>query len=142
MRVLIVLALLVSLTACSSLVPAKEPPQLDATAGAPIIITDEIVDAGLFTVDYPDGWRVVKLSIAGEPITLIFVAPETQDTWIKVSEASFLIPESTIDPNYYEHLDSLSRNDKTVYLQGQFPIEQREEFDAIYQQVLQSIQFR
>jgi hypothetical protein len=142
MKILMLLGFLIALMACSSLVPAKVPPQLAATAGMSILITDEIVDAGWFTVNYPDGWRVVKLSIAGEALHLSFVAPNTNSTWIELSESGFLIPDITLDPNLYERLDRVTYRGKTVYLWGRSPIEEREAFDVIFQQVMESIEFR
>jgi hypothetical protein len=142
MKILMLLGLSIALMTCSSLVPANVPPQLAATAGVRILITDEIVDAGWFIVNYPDGWRVVKSSIAAESLTLTFAATDDRHCWIKISEEPFAIAEGTPDPNYYERMDTVDFLDKSLYLWGHCPIEEREAFDAIYQQVMESIQFR
>ncbi|MEO1644801.1 MAG: hypothetical protein AAFR67_06415 [Chloroflexota bacterium] len=64
------------LTACGSLVPATTPPQLEHTPGVPISITDERITTPGFTVDYPDGWRVIKTSIAEAPLEFVFASPD------------------------------------------------------------------
>jgi len=56
-------------------VPAKVPPQLDATPGPAVVITEQEYDAGAFKVRYPAGWRVIS-SAAGSPATVIFASPD------------------------------------------------------------------
>jgi hypothetical protein len=56
-------------------VPAKVPPQLAATPGAAVVITEQEYDAGAFKVRYPAGWRVIT-SAATSPTTVIFAAPD------------------------------------------------------------------
>lgn len=63
--------------ACSPLVPATTPPQLDHTPGAFVIVTEDTFDGGIFRVDYPSSWRIVKTSIAGaENLQVVFVSPD------------------------------------------------------------------
>ncbi len=63
--------------ACAPIVPATTPPQLEHTPGAFVIVTNETFDAGVFRVDYPQSWRVVKTSIASTPlIQVVFVTPD------------------------------------------------------------------
>ena len=67
----------VLLNACAPLVPATAPPQLQHTPGAFVIVTDTRFDAGLFQVDYPKSWRVVKTSIAAaHHLQIVFAAPD------------------------------------------------------------------
>lgn len=138
MRFLVFLSVLLLTAACASLVPATTPPQLEATAGIPILIDDETIDAGSFSLNYPDGWRVVKLSLAGDPISFALVAPEDNDTQIQVSERAFTIAE--IPPGYYERFNSVEGNGKIIYLWGQFPIASRTDYDPIFESVSNSIQ--
>ena len=56
-------------------VPAKLPPQLAATPGAEIIITEQEYDAGAFKVRYPPEWRVIT-SAATSPTAVIFASPD------------------------------------------------------------------
>jgi hypothetical protein len=149
MKILMLLCFLIALMACSSLVPANVPPQLAATAGVSILITDEIVDAGWFTVNYPDGWRIVKLSTTEMPIYLVFAAPDVESQSlsnrgmiIDISETVIGRVDVTADASVYERFDTVSQGERSVYLRGQAPIEKREAFDAIFQQVMESIQFR
>lgn len=64
------------LAGCGALLPARPPSQLVNTPGAPIIISEGNIDAGVFRVDYPSAWRVVKLNEAGGGLHLSFVAPD------------------------------------------------------------------
>jgi hypothetical protein len=126
------------ISACSSIIPATTPPQLDYTPDEAIVITDETVDTGIFQVDYPDGWRVVKISVTGNPIELVFASPEGE-MWIKISEIPIFIAESTPDPNIYERSEIIEIQSWSVYTQGQTLLERSEEFDEIYERVLASI---
>ena len=74
-RVLSILLLFAS--ACSSLVPATQPPQLQHTPGAFVTLSETHFDAGIFELDYPSTWRVVKLSSADAGyLKVAFVAPD------------------------------------------------------------------
>lgn len=68
---------LLSACACSPLVPAAKPPQLQHTPGAFVTVGETRFDAGIFQLDYPSNWRVVKLSTANtNAIKVAFVAPD------------------------------------------------------------------
>lgn len=73
--------LLLLLSAC---IPARTPEQLAHTPGPAVQVMDSLYNAGVFEVRIPDGWRVVT-SAAGDPIRVIFVAPE-DDALIMVGE--------------------------------------------------------
>lgn len=139
MRQILIILLLLILTACRSLIPATTPPQLEYTPGVAITVTDKTVYTPMFQVDYPDGWRVVKISIAGDPIELVFSSVE-DDMWIKISEQPISIAEGTVDPNIHERLESVEITGNKIYTQGQAPEEKREIFDEIYRHVLDSIE--
>ncbi len=66
------LALMTVLAAC---VPARTPPQLDATPGPVFTVTDNHYTNSAFTVTRPPGWRVIS-SGADAPPGVIFVAPD------------------------------------------------------------------
>lgn len=69
--------LLLFASACSSLAPAKTPPQIQHTPGAFVIISRNYFDAGNFQLEYPANWRVVKLSTAdSKSLKIAFVAPD------------------------------------------------------------------
>ncbi len=63
---------LLVLAAC---VPARTPPQLDATPGPSFTVTAETYTNIAFTVARPPGWRVIS-SGADAPPGVIFVAPD------------------------------------------------------------------
>jgi hypothetical protein len=56
-------------------VPIDKPPQLTFTPGASFVVTDETFDAGVFRVNYPQGWRVIT-GQASAPPSVIFAAPD------------------------------------------------------------------
>jgi len=66
------LVLMAVLTAC---VPARTPPQLDATPGPAFTVTDTRYTNSAFTVVRPPGWRVISPG-ADAPPSVIFVAPD------------------------------------------------------------------
>jgi hypothetical protein len=81
----IVLSLLIG--ACAPIVPATTPPQLKHTPGAFVVVTDDTFDAGVFRVDYPQSWRVVKTSIASTSlIQVVFVAPDESSITLTQTE--------------------------------------------------------
>lgn len=64
-------------SACSPLAPAATPPQLRHTPGAFVTVSETRFDAGIFRLDYPSTWRVVKLSTAeSNYLRVAFVAPD------------------------------------------------------------------
>jgi ABC-type transport system substrate-binding protein len=138
MRKFSIMLLIFTLAACRSIIPATTPAQLQYTPALVITINEETVFTPIFQVDYPDGWRVVKISIAGEPIELVFASPD-DEMWIKISEQAIPIFEGTLDPNIQERLEIVEIDGTKIYTQGQSPIEKRELFDEIYQHVLDSI---
>lgn len=144
MRFLLLFVLLIALLACSSLVPANAPLQLNATAGAPIVINDEYVDAGAFTVDYPDGWRVVKLSLAGDPIRLTFVASD-ETMRIDIREGSnpeiCQIPEGTPEFGSYYLTACPNNGEAYFHVEGYAGDEDRVLFDEIFASLVDSIRF-
>ena len=141
MRQISFILLILILSACRSIVPATSPPQLDYTPDFGIVVSDETVVTDSFQVDYPDGWRVVKISIAGEPLELVFASLD-DSMWIKVAEVPISILEETPDPNIYKRLETLEIGGIKIYTQGQSSIEARTIFDESYQHVLDSIRIR
>ncbi|MCY3572885.1 MAG: hypothetical protein OXG92_14890 [Chloroflexi bacterium] len=74
-RALLVCALLM-LAGCGALLPAQPPAQLANTPGAPIVVSRGSIETGVFRVEYPPAWRVVKLNEAGGGLHLSFIAPD------------------------------------------------------------------
>jgi len=121
------------LSACAPLIPATTPPQLQHTPGAFVSLDDEIFDAGVFQVDYPDGWRVVKISVAAAPLQVVFVSPDESMT-LTLSQAP--LPATQAGTNTYTRHNSI---EDTIFIRGTAPIESRAEFDLIYEHVLESL---
>ena len=77
------------LSACAPIIPATTPPQLEHEPGAFVVVTDKRFDAGLFRVDYPKSWRVVKTSIAAaDHLQVVFVAPDSST--VTLTQADFV----------------------------------------------------
>ena len=69
--------ILCALAACAPLVPATEPPQIKNTPGAFVVVTDKTFDAGLFRLEFPRSWSVIKTSQAfNDHIQVVFLAPD------------------------------------------------------------------
>jgi hypothetical protein len=66
-----------ALVACAPLVPARLPLYIRNTPGAVVVVTDKQFDAGLFRLEFPRTWSVVKASPADvDHIHVIFSAPD------------------------------------------------------------------
>jgi hypothetical protein len=133
-----VFLLLIALTACQPLVPATTPPQLEHTPGAFVSVTDDSYDAGVFRVRYPEGWRVVKTSIAGAPMEVVFVSPDEEMT-IRLSEAAFDAPEP--DDERFTRYEQRTLNNTagiTLYARAESPLSRRDELQTLFQRVVQS----
>ena len=65
------------LAACSSLVPATAPPQLQHTPGAYIIISNGHVKTSRYQLEYPKSWQLVKQSASdADNLQLDLIAPD------------------------------------------------------------------
>ena len=96
MSYLRIIILSIYVGACSPIVPATTPPQLEYTPGAFVVVTDEMFDAGIFRVDYPKSWRVVKTSIAStNMIQVVFVAPDESSVTLTQVESG----DNTLNDN-------------------------------------------
>lgn len=128
-----------SIAACTPLIPATTPPQLESTAGAFISLDAEGFDAGNFRVDYPDGWRVVKTSVATAPLEVVFAAPDN-DMTIRILEGLHDLPESTPDSTIYiRHEQRELAENASVTIIGQALIAAQGTFDVIFDNVLESL---
>lgn len=81
--------LLLALAAC---VPAKLPPDFGATPGAAVVVSDQRIQTGGFSVRYPSGWRAITAP-AGEAPFVILAAPDPC-MLIQVSVGSRDLPET------------------------------------------------
>jgi hypothetical protein len=126
------------IAACTPLIPATTPPQLEHTPGAFVTVDDDRFDTGIFRVDYPDGWRIVKTSVASAPLEVVFASPDNSMT-IQIVEGNAPFPESTPDPAIYERWEWIDVSSITVTVIGKAPIETKGEFDLILDRVITSI---
>ncbi|MGJ3237426.1 MAG: hypothetical protein ACFE0Q_01845 [Anaerolineae bacterium] len=138
MQGIMCLLLIALLVACQSLIPATTPPQLQHTAGAPLTITDTHIDANWFSVDYPDGWRVVT-GVAIEPISLVLVAPD--DTFIiRVADARAGCPiPPTPDSNRHQRTVCIGEVGAQVVISGDTAPATRTRYDTFFEMVVNSV---
>ena len=98
---LVLLWSLLALAACASLVPASAPPHIKNTPGASVIVTDNTFDAGLFRLEYPRTWSIVKTSEAASPhLVIYFLAPAGGHVFLQqVEPADYSADEHMALPN-------------------------------------------
>lgn len=136
MRQIVCIVLVLWIAACTPLVPATTPPQLEYTPGAFVTLDDEVFNGGSFRVNYPDGWRVIKISIAAAPLEVIFASPD--DTMlIHLSETP--LPETETPPDTATRHDSIMVDTTVIYMSGQTPRNQAAAFDRLYERVRDSV---
>jgi hypothetical protein len=127
------------IAACTPLIPATTPPQLEHTPGAFVSIDDDHFDAGFFRVDYPDGWRTVKTSVAAAPLEVVFASPDNSMT-IRIVEGDAPFPEATPDVAIHERWEQVELADSvTITVIGAAPLEAQNEFDALFDRVVASV---
>ena len=138
MRFIRILVLL-SIAACTPLIPATTPPQLEYMPGAFVTLDDDYFDAGIFRVDYPDGWRIVKTSVATAPLEVVFASPDNGMT-IRIIEGNTPHPESTVVPGQHERWQWVELSDDvTLTVIGYAPVESKDVFDSVFDSVIASI---
>lgn len=113
----LMLCLVILVTLASILLPARVPanlaPQLEATpVGTFVSITRDTFDAGAWRVDYPRGWRVVKSSVASDPVQVVFVSP---DEALAITISQSPLPDARVhtvgDVNLYLHASATDGDD-------------------------------
>lgn len=132
----IVPLLLLTSAACSSL-PAKIPPQLQHTPGPMLVVGERTLQTAVYQVDPPAGWRIVKSTIASEPIVLVMVAPDESMT-IQIGDEPQ--PPLADDPEMVvqEAVVTLP-NGQQVYMMGQGQREVADLFQAQFASVQRSV---
>lgn len=131
MRFFAALLILLTATTCTSLVPAKTPVQLDHTPGAFISIDEERIHAENFAFSYPQGWRVVKINPAIEPLRFVLVSP---DETMLIEVATTPLPQATPAPDATQSADVVFANGQRLYIRGQGEATHADELAAVYAQ--------
>ena len=128
--------LIVLVGACSSL-PADVPPKLQHTPGPVLVVQERTLQTPSYWIDPPAGWRIVKSTIASDPIVLVLVSPDESMMMNIGEEPAAAFPEN---PDFVQRdtVVTLS-NGQQVYLRGQGKHENAPPFDAIFDAVQSSI---
>ena len=88
----VLIFVLLLLAACS---PRELPPQLSYTPGSPYTLDGHTLTTALYTVEAPDGWRVIA-GPAEDPYTFQFVAPDN-DALIVLSDHAIENPPQPLN---------------------------------------------
>jgi hypothetical protein len=129
--------LLVVVLLVAACVPAKTPPQLEFTPGAYARVDDMTYDAGVFRVDYPGGWRIVKNNIAAAPMSVVFVSPDESMT-ITVQVGA--LENTRFDGDWQTEIETRTvEGGALVTLIGRAPAEQWDAFQQVFQRVVESV---
>ena len=102
-RIASTLLIILAIIGCQPLVPSQSPPQLDNPLGTLVVVTNTTFNAGDFVVDYPHGWRVIKLSEAFAPMQVAFAHPD-EEVVITLTIVDELGEET--DSTHYRQLDN------------------------------------
>jgi hypothetical protein len=120
-------------------VPVEKPPQLTFTPGASFVVTDDIFDAGVFNVRYPQGWRVIT-GQASAPPSVIFAAPDDV-ALIMLAVGEIESPptlSSDIETQSETRTIELGEVTMTAYLTA--PVENWDSFMQIFEDVLATLE--
>lgn len=125
--------LVVALSAC---IPAKTPPVLSSTPGAPVVVTDRLYQTTVFSVRYPTGWRVVT-SAADAPVSVVFVAPDEVST---ISLRVGALDSADLPGDHQTDVRTLElANGVPVTAMAQAPQEHWADFLPVFERVIRSI---
>ncbi|MCU0511641.1 MAG: hypothetical protein MUE40_03630 [Anaerolineae bacterium] len=122
------LCLLLLLAGC---LPVTAPPQLQHTPGAFVRVDERRLTAPGFQVQYPPGWRIVRTSIAADPVQVVFVAP---DEALTITLSRVPLPAGAARRTTRTLADGTR-----LYLAGQYPPARAADFEAAWRAVLQSL---
>jgi len=117
--------------------PAQPPPQLQHTPGPVLVVQERTLQTPAYWIDPPAGWRIVKSTIASDPIVLVLVSPDESMVMNIGEEPVSLFPD---DFTFVERDAVVTLpNGKEVYMAGQGKRENAPQFDAIFDAVQHSI---
>ncbi len=104
-------ALLMSISACSSIAPPSIPAQLENTPGAFVRVTERYYENDTFRVESPDGWRVQTSPATSAPYVL-FIAPDETALMLFATEPLDPLPQPNLNP------ERLTTDSHTVTLEN------------------------
>jgi hypothetical protein len=133
------MSFIVLMAACTPVVPAKTPPQLQHTPGVFVVIHERLIEAAGFRVAYPAGWRVVKSSIAAHPVSFVLISPD--DTiLIEWRIAADECVQGTPVPEKLTRANAFQMGEQQwICISGTAPPDQEAVFLAAWEQVTASI---
>ncbi|MBI5668282.1 MAG: hypothetical protein HZC41_09770 [Chloroflexi bacterium] len=120
----------------SGCIPARTPPQLAFTPGAPAVVTDETFTNSAFTVRYPAGWRVVTGAADAPPSVTFVAADEVSTVTLQVEP----LEEPERDPAFRVETRTLSLAGGQVYAIARVPVQDWPRFQPIFERMLASVQ--
>lgn len=128
--------LLFTLSAC---IPARTPPQLDATPGAAVVVTERVYATAAFTAAYPSGWRAITSPAEADPF-VIFAAPDACTLILVAVEPTAPPPVPDCDaPETVTRAEMIDLDGSTIYLTGRTRPERVDSFDSVFERVRDSV---
>lgn len=120
-------------------VPVEKPPQLTFTPGASFVVTDDIFDAGVFRVRYPQGWRVIT-GQASAPPSVIFAAPDDVALIMLAVGEIESPPTLNLDVETQSETRTIELGDVTMTAYLTAPVESWGSFTQIFDDVLATLE--
>lgn len=118
--------------------PIATPPQLTFTPGASFVVTDETFDAGVFRVNYPQGWRVIT-GQASAPPSAIFAAPDDRALIMLAVGEIESPPALNIEDETQSETRTLEVGDITMTAYGTASADEWESFIQTFESVLATL---
>lgn len=131
---------LLLLTACAQIAPAQLPDRLQGqnnhlpTLSAPFIITNQHYTNSAFSVNYPQGWRVVS-SASFAPPSAVFVSPDEKQIVLISTETEATLTYPFADIPH----DQISQQVGDIWVIGVAPIDEWESFLITYEAMLTAL---
>lgn len=123
----------------SGCVPAITPAPLAHTPGAPVVVTENRYNAGVFSAMYPDGWRVIT-SPAGAMPSVIFASPDGCALIVLgVEPVDVPAPSACADGAYRTEMREIEAANGRVYAGMSAPDAQWDEAMRVFEAVVESV---
>ena len=124
----------------SACVPATVPVQLAHTPGPGVTLSGQVYNSGTFRAEIPDGWRVIT-SAAGDPVTVIFAAPDSPALIMLGENIDKVPPPAGYDGELVTHQQvvALNTGSSVTAVLNAAP-DEHDRWLALFERVVQSIQ--
>ncbi|MCL4255678.1 MAG: hypothetical protein KJ043_18115, partial [Anaerolineae bacterium] len=133
-----VFLLMLLITGCAQIAPAQLPERLAdqsnnqlPTLSAPFTITENTYQNEVFSVTYPEGWRVVS-SASFAPPSAVFVSPDERQIILISTEDNPSLTYPFDDVEY----DNIQTQQGDIWIIGIAPVAEWDAFLGIYEAMI------